>query len=140
VALRLRADPGLQVLRKLVADSRAGFITQGLHHTMSLLLGSLGAADVHELLAEFMRSRPPELFVSAEADGFASFLEAKALRVPYLTEVLAFEHALIRALLYDEASTIVFDHEPTALLESLEHGRVPRGLLRKTTSLVVRPG
>jgi uncharacterized protein (UPF0276 family) len=139
-ATRLRADAGLEVLRKLVADSRAGFVTQGLQHTTTLLLASLGAAEVHTLLSEFARSCPPELFVSAEADRFASFLEAKHLPIPYLSEVIAFEHALIRAVLYGEGSTVVFEHEPTALLESLEQGRIPRDLGRQTVPLVVRPG
>lgn len=139
-ARRVRGDGGLNVLRKLVTDARAGLVTQGLRHTMSLLLASLGAAETRELLREFMRSRPPEVFVSAEADAFACFLEAKHLHLPYLGEVIAFEHALIRAVLYEESSTVLFDHEPTALFESLEHGQIPRGLDPLTTSLVVRPG
>lgn len=137
---QLRADAGLQVLQKLVADSRAGFISRGLRYTMSLLLASLDTADVRRLLEEFTRLRPPELFSSAEADAFACFLDAKRLNIPYLREVLAFEHALIRAVLYEEGGTVVFDHDPTALLDSLGQGRIPRGLGSRTIELVVLPG
>jgi uncharacterized protein (UPF0276 family) len=139
LANRLRADPGLEVLRKLVDESRAGLISQGLRYTMSLLLGTLEPSDVHELLSEFMRLRPPEIFASAEAHAFASFLEGKSLSIPYLNDVLAFEHALIRAVLFQESSTVLFEHEPTALFESLDAGRVPRDATREPTALVVRP-
>lgn len=135
---RLRGDPGLDVLRQLVADSRAGFVSQGLRHTMTLLLATFGGGEVRELLAEFMRSRAPELFVSAEADAFADFLKRKDLGVPYLREVLAFEHALIRAVLYGEDSDVMLDHEPGALFEGLEQGALPNTLPIARTTLSVR--
>jgi hypothetical protein len=128
------------VLRELVSDARASFISNGLHYTVSLLLSSLGAAGARELLAEFMRSRPPELFASAEADAFAVFLMQKDLSIPYLDEVLQFEHALIRAALYQEGSTVLFAHEPSRLFECLEQGQAPRGLPDHETSLFVRAG
>lgn len=136
---RLRGDAGLEVLRRLVADSRAGLVSQGLRHTVTLLLGSLGAGQVRELLAQFTRSRSPELFVSAEADAFADFLARQDLCVPYLREVLSFEHALIRAVLYGKSSDVTFDHEPGALLESLERGEVPAGLPLEPATLFVQP-
>lgn len=140
LALKIRQDPGLEVLRGLVGDSRSGFITEGLRYTMSLLLGCLSATEVNELLVDFMRLRPPELFVSAECDAFASFLKARSVPIPFLDEVLPFEHALIRAVLYGEGSTVNFEHDPAVLFENLDHGRVPHEVVRKRTSLVVRPG
>ena len=140
LASRLRPDPGLRVLRELVSDARASFISDGLHYTVSLLLCSLGAAGARELLSEFMRSRPPELFASAESDAFAVFLMQKDLSIPYLDEVLQFEHALIRAALYQEGSTVLFAHEPSRLFECLEQGQAPRGLPHQETSLFVRAG
>jgi hypothetical protein len=122
---RLQTDPGVQLLRELVSDARAGFISQGLRYTMSLLLSACGTAVVRELLKDFMSSCPPELFVSAEADAFARFLRSRPVMVPYLEEVLAFEHALVRATLYGESSTVRFTHEPTSLFESLGQGRLP---------------
>ena len=137
---RLRADPGLRVLRKLVDESRAGLISQGLRYTMSLLLSTIEPSDLRELLSEFMRLSPPEIFASAEADAFARFLERKSLSLPYLNDVLAFEHALIRAVLFEESSTVHFEHEPTTLFESLDAGRAPRDAARNPTAIVVRPG
>lgn len=137
-ALGLSADPGLTVLRQLIGDSRAAFIAQGLRYTTTVLLATIGAAALRELLAEFMRQRSPELFVSAECHAFASFLRDKALPVPYLSEVLAFEHALIRAALYGESSTVTFAHEPTTLFESLELGRLPSQVPSHEATLVIQ--
>jgi uncharacterized protein (UPF0276 family) len=136
----LQSDPGIRLFQQLVGEARTGFVAEGLRHTTSLLLCTLGLARVRELLAEFAGSRPPELFVSAEADAFARFLRDKALQVPYLEEVLGFEHALVRATLFGESSTVHFIHEPTALLESLEQGQVPEQAFCLETSLVIRAG
>ncbi len=138
LAARLRSNPGINVFRGLVHDARAGFISEGLHYTMSLLLAAAGPERVRELLAEYTRSRPPELFVSAEADGFARFLKQRDLAVPYLEEVLNFEHALVRAALYDQATRVHFLHEPTALFESLDQGRLPDDPVRWDGTMLVR--
>ena len=136
----LSSDPGVQVLAKLVSDSRYGLIVRGLRHTMTVLLATLGSTRVRGLLAEFARSHAPELYVSAESDAFARFLEAKALPLPYLKEVLSFEHALIRATLCEEAAEVAFEHDPGLLFESLQRGRIPRDLPRKLTTLRVGLG
>lgn len=132
------ADPGIMVLRQLIADGRAAFIAQGLRYTTTLLLVTIGVAAFRELLAEFMRECTPELFVSAEADSFALFLRAKALPVDYLDEVLGFEHALVRAALYDESGAVTFLHDPVALLKTLDRGRRPGSLPRQETTIVIR--
>ena len=134
----LRSDPGIRLFQQLVCEARTGFVAEGLRHTTSLLLCTLGGARVRQLLAEFADSCPPELFVSAEADAFARFLREKALPIPYLEEVLSFEHALVRATLFGESSTVHFIHEPTALLESLERGQLPDEPACLRTSLVIR--
>jgi len=135
---RLPANPGVRLLRQLVADARAGFIAQGLHYTTSLLLCALGTARVQALLTEFMGSCPPQLFVSAEADAFANFLLTKELSVPYLDEVLGFEHALIRGALYSQSSTVHFRHDPASLFEGLARGQLPNGISKQEFSMLVQ--
>ena len=44
---------------------------------------------------------------------------------PYLRDVLHFEHALLRAALYGERTTVQWDIDPTELFDALEQGRVP---------------
>lgn len=136
---RLSSDAGLDVLRQLIFDSRAGFISQGLRQTMTLLLKDLGPAVVRGLLEEFMPSKSPELFVSAEADSFARFLKGWDLCIPYLEEVLGFEHALIRAVLHGERSSVTFKHEPSTLFQALEHCDIPGELPARPTTLVIDP-
>lgn len=135
----LRRDPGLRVLQHLVQDSRRDLVAKGLRHTLTVLLDAMGAAGVRGLLDEFTRTHAPELFVSAEADAFARFLRARDLCIPYLDEVLGFEHALIRAVLYGESSEIAFQHEPWTLLETLEMGCVPDIMPSESAVVVVSP-
>ena len=47
---------------------------------------------------------------------------SKGLRIPYLDEVLAYEHAILRASLYGEYSTVTFKHDPSVLLGGLQDG------------------
>jgi uncharacterized protein (UPF0276 family) len=135
----LRQDAGLRVLQQLVRDSRQDLVAKGLRHTVTVLLDALGADGVRRLLDDFTRAHPPELFVSAEADAFARFLRGRDLRIPFLDEVLGFEHALIRAVLYGESSEIAFEHEPWTLLETLEMGRVPEIMPAESAVVVVSP-
>ena len=95
---------------------------------MTLLLLTIGPPEVTRLLASYAAVRSPELYVSAESDAFATFLAQQSLPVPFLGEVLGFEHALIRAELYGENSTVNFTHDPAALFSSLEQGRMPGNL------------
>jgi hypothetical protein len=136
---QLEQDPGVDILRTLVADARAGLVARALRYTTTLLMATLGAVETRRLLRDFWRVRPPELFAAAEADAFARFLLDRAPQVPYLAQVLAFEHALVRAVLYGAEAEVSFDHEPTTLLECLERGEVPRQLPHQPAALVVRP-
>jgi hypothetical protein len=128
LAVDLRTDLGVELFRDLVFDSRAGFISQGLRYTTTLLLCALGAHTFRELLCAFFASRPPELFASAEADAFATFLLRQPLSVPFLRDVLGYEHALLKASLYGLDATIRFDSDPNEIFESLEQGRLPARL------------
>ena len=68
------------------------------------------------------------MFASGEADRFAEYLQSQLARLPssrFLPEVLRFEHALIRASLYGEASKIEWSVDPAELLGALEAGQLP---------------
>lgn len=133
----LARDPGIALFRELIFDTRAGFVAQGLRYSMTLLLSALGPSQTRELLSEYAAAKPPELFASLESDRFAEFLRGRLPRVTHLDEVLAYEHALVRASLYGEASTVTFTHDPAELLHSLECGRVPEALPAMTVSICV---
>src|SRR4030095_8376597 len=132
-------DPGVNVLRTLVSEARASSLSQGLAHSMTLFIVTLGPEAVRRWVDEYMRNCPPEFFVSAECDAFAHFLKRRLPDIPYLSEVLHFEHALIRATLFSETNEVSFEHDPTALLECLASGQLPRGIRQQSTSLVICP-
>jgi uncharacterized protein len=132
-------DPGIDVLRTLIAEARASSLSEGLRHTMTLLIATLGPARVRCLVDAYGRSCPPELYVSAECHAFTQFLKAQTVDIPYLSEVLNFEHALIRATLLGETRRVEFEHDPMLLFDSLASGQLPRGLPQQPSSIVVSP-
>lgn len=137
----LAADPGLRVLRTLIEEARNARISRALHFTMTLLLLHLGPTSVKALLGEYRTGWWPDVFTSGEADAFAKFLWSRIDRlrgVPFLADVLTFEHAMIRATLYGASSRIDWHHDPVMLFESLERGEFPNGIPAADFSMEVR--
>ena len=100
---------------------------------MTSLLAALGHRETRSLLSAYFESQAPEPYPPAEADRFAIFLRRRLPaheQVPYLDEVLSFEHGLIRATLHGESSEITWSVNPTILLETLESGKSPGNLPR----------
>ncbi len=125
LARALAEDPGIAILRELVANFRSGMIVDALRLTSRLLLLSGGERLMPELLAGFFASSPPALFASAEAESFASYVRAHAPPIPHLDEVLAYECASLRVLLHGSPEQVRFGHEPYAVLVPLVEGRLP---------------
>jgi uncharacterized protein (UPF0276 family) len=125
LAAELARDPGIPILRELVANFRSGMIVDALRLTSRLLLLSGGERLMPELLEGFFASAPPQLFASAEAEAFAAYVRAQALSIEHLDEVLAYECASLRVLLHGEPEQVEFAHEPYAVLLPLVEGRLP---------------
>jgi uncharacterized protein (UPF0276 family) len=125
VASPLADDPGIPILRELVANFRSGMIVDALRLTSRLLLLSAGERLMPELLSGFFASSPPQLFASAEAEAFAAYVRAHVSGIPHLDEVLAYECASLRVLLHGEPEQVEFGHEPYAVLLPLVDGRLP---------------
>ncbi len=127
----LALDPGLKVLQTLISEFRDGRISRAMRFTMTLMLAHLGPGRVHDLLQDFHTNSFPDIFTSGEVDRFANFLRSRMTAlppVPFLAEVLEFEHALIRAALYGTASRIEWNIDPGELFSALETGRVPSAI------------
>jgi uncharacterized protein (UPF0276 family) len=135
----LSGDPGIDVLRFLVAEFRAGLIARGVKLATRLLLIHLGEAAVREIYADFFATRPPEMFALAEAEAFADYLSGLDLEVPHLRSVVGFELALQRAAARGDAATIEFDGDPEDILSSLARGLRPPPPLPTRQSVVVEP-
>ena len=127
----LSADPGCALLCQLIGDFRRASLARALHYTMTSLLAGLGLHGTHALLDAYFEAHAPEPFGALEADRFAQFLHTHLPlrpRIPYLDEVLAFEHALVRATLYGATSELAWSADPTLLFELLDAGQLPHAL------------
>jgi uncharacterized protein len=133
-------DPAIGILRRLIREARLSSITRALKYSITLLMLHLGARRTSALLDEYCHECPADPFVATEANHFATFLRRgveRVAEVPYLAEVLAFEHALVRATLFGEPAEVRWSVDPTALFAALDDGCVPRNLSRSSSTLEV---
>jgi uncharacterized protein (UPF0276 family) len=133
----LRNDPGIDVLRFLVTEFRAGMLARVLTLATRLLLLHLGEAGVRRLYDAFFATRPPELFAAAEAEAFANYLSGLDVEVPHLHSVISFELALQRTTAQGGSATIEFQGDPEDILASLARGIRPPPPALKSQSVVV---
>jgi uncharacterized protein (UPF0276 family) len=137
---RLADDPGIGVYHELVLDFRRGGLARTLRYTMTMLLLGLGAQGTYELLGCFFSDCPAQTYRAVEADNFARFLRQRTDllgRVQYLSEVLDFEHALVRATVFGENSQIEWTADPTAILQALERRQLPSALPAVPSSMLI---
>lgn len=124
----LKADPGSKILQTLVESVRAGMVVDGLKLTCRLLMLQCGEVFFRQLLSDFWQTSPPQLFGSAEAFNFASYLATRQLDIPYLSAVLDFERAQLHEARTGETQIIHFPFDPVPLLQALWEGRLPDDL------------
>ena len=133
----LSGDPGIDVLRFLVAEFRSGMLARGLKLATRLLLIHLGEPAVRGIYTDFFATRTPEMFAGAEAEAFAAYLSGLDLDVPHLDSVVGFELALARAAARGDSATIEFNGDPNDILSSLARGVRPPPLTLMSQSVVV---
>ena len=78
----LADDPGVEILRTLIGEFRAGRISRAMRFTMTLLLGHLGSKATRDLLSDYQGSCFPDIFTSGEADRFAVYLRGRLAAMP----------------------------------------------------------
>jgi hypothetical protein len=140
LAHELESDPGVDLIRKLMHEFRGSMLVNTLKLTCRLLMLSLGAAAFDRLLDAFFRKHPPALFASLEAAAFADYLRQELQSpVQYLTEVLAFESAVLRSILDGERPVVAFDYDPVPLLRALSEGRLPGPLAAGSYEIEITP-
>lgn len=121
----LTGDRGIEVLRELVASVRTGIIVESLMLTYRLIVLSMGEPKFLEMLREFWKTTPPELFATQESQNFADFLMLQSFCISHLKEVLAFELALCQVRIHGEQITVRFTCDPLPFLTALGGGRLP---------------
>ncbi|MGW6378167.1 DUF692 domain-containing protein [Rhodococcus sp. NPDC055112] len=131
----LAGDPGLDIYRKLVNDARLGCIAQTLRYTVMLLLMHLGSRLTRELLEQYSTVAPAQSYAAIEGHQFCTYLRSAIestsnglAEIPYLSEVLAFESALLKSAVFGESSTVSWTVNPSLLLSTLDAGLKPDNL------------
>ena len=128
----LTRDPGTRILRRLIEGFRYSRLARAMTYTLRFLRQSRGVDALRALLQGYFAQTYPDLSTAPECDRFASYLlrcEPEAREDGVLAQVLAFEHALVRASMTPATSVeITWRLDPVEVLESLEGGRSPRGL------------
>lgn len=125
LAAQLAADPGVNVTKDLVHEFRASSLVSALKLTCRLLMLTLGKSKFEELVSDFCRRVPPQLFSTVEAECFANFLDSQQLVVPHLSAVINFERGAMRAMVERISSIVHFEVPPWQLLGALGEGRLP---------------
>jgi len=125
LAIELRRDPGLAVIREMVEKLRGSMVVRTLRLSSRLIMLERGTAYLEQLLATFWRMHPPQPFALDEAEAFAAFLREQKPYVPFLSEVLEYDRAVIAVALDGEERSIAFGADPLPLLRALGAGRRP---------------
>ena len=124
----LSDDPGAPVYRRLVTEFRQAALARCLRHTTTALLLGLGSDGARFLIDDCHRAGPPDPYAAVEAERTARELVRRQAvwgHLPHVAEVLAFEHALLRAALFQERSRVRWTAAPDAVLTALAAGRWP---------------
>jgi hypothetical protein len=114
-------------------------IVRTLRLSSRLIMLERGVAYLEQLLAAFWKVHPPEPFAIDEAEAFAAFLRAQKPYVPFLTEVLEYDRAVIAVALHGEQRLIPFQADPLPLLRALSAGRRPTGVTTGEFEVLLTP-
>ncbi len=115
-------DNAIAIYKKLIRSFRGSMLIKTLPLTSRLLMLTL-EDKFDDLLEEFWCKETPKQFASDEARAFIKYLEG--MEIKYLDKVLEFEEALLLANIEGKKSSIMFDHEPITILNSLAERRLP---------------
>ena len=140
-SLDLLSDPGIAVLRRLIAGVRAGKVASTLTLSTRLLLLSLGEGGTQRLFEEFWAAEPTHAAASDEAVSFANFVTSHPIstRIDGLVDVMQFELAAHQAVLTGSPQQVVLSSDPETLLTSLREGRLPSIAQRGRFDVTITP-
>lgn len=119
---------GVALYRTLVASFRNGALADLMPHTLRLIGRQLGQAGLESLLSDYRQTEAPPLFPADEALAFAAWVRAKGPRLPYLDDLLELEAGIVRLVSEGRGGELRFRHDPSAIVEALAAGGVPKGL------------
>lgn len=121
----IERDRGIHIYRQLVVKVRAGMFVGSLKFTYRYLVLMLGEPSVLELMEEFWRGSPPNLFPGDEAQRLVCYLKDRGLDIPHLNELMDSELATHRSLIDGTSEVVPFSCDPLPFLAALGEGRLP---------------
>jgi hypothetical protein len=120
----IEADPGLGIIRRLIAEFRASMLVSSIRLTSRLLMLALGPDIFRAILQDYWSKRSPSPFAATEAVTFLRYLEEIDLKVPRLHEIAAYERSAIETLLDGKVRQVRFGVDPLPMLRALAEGRL----------------
>ncbi|HVT11297.1 MAG TPA: DUF692 family protein [Fimbriimonadaceae bacterium] len=121
----LASDPGVGLINRMACEFRASMVVNVYRLTSRLLMLSLGPDTFRTILEDYWSQWPPQLYASAEAEGFIGYLVDLDLAVPHLAAVIRYERALAATLMDGEARVVSFSQDPFPVLRSLAEAKLP---------------
>ena len=112
-------DPGVELLRELVAAGRAGRVASSLPLTVRYLVASEGADAVDALLADYAVGHGPSLWGSEEGRLFGAWLAARTPSDSLVHATLCLDLAGIEAARTESSQVVELPVEPHALIAAI---------------------
>ncbi|MFV0306330.1 MAG: DUF692 family multinuclear iron-containing protein [Desertimonas sp.] len=124
LGVELADDPGIDLLRELVAAGRNGRVASSLPLTIQLLIGLLGVDGVDAVLVEYAAATEPAQWGSEEGRRFASWADVRFVDQPAVLAALRLDIAGLDRVRSQHPVTVALEFEPLALIAAI-HGREP---------------
>ncbi len=120
LAQEMNADPGLTLIRELVAAGRSGRVSSSLPLTIELLISLFGIDAVDKLLANYAAHTFPGLWGSQEGRRFADWAQAHFSDEPLVQATLCLDVAALDYLLDAVPQTVTIGFDPMDLMARIK--------------------
>jgi hypothetical protein len=140
LALELRSDRGIEVIKKIIASFRSSMVVSVLKLTSRLLMLTLGIGEFKKLLSDYWKESTPELFANSESEGFAKYIEHKCIDILYLYDVLKLEMSILNVMIHGTMQKVQFQYDPRPVISALMKRKLPNSdLSPKNFEIEIRP-
>ena len=120
LAHEMIADPGLALIRELVAAGRSGRVSSSLPLTIELLISLFGIGVVDQLLATYAAQTLPGLWGSQEGRRFADWAQVHFSDEPLIQATLSLDVATLDYLLDAIPQTLTIAFDPMDLMARIK--------------------
>ncbi len=121
----MNADPGLALIRELVAAGRSGRVSSSLPLTIELLISLFGIDEVDQLLATYAAQTFPGLWGSQEGRGFAQWARSEFRDEPLIQAALSLDTAALDYLQNGQTQSVTIDFDPIDLMAKIKTHEAP---------------